>query len=102
MNASFSPVQAHSQIEWDVLIENIRSGKTILFLGSELFHDGDKRLDEQLFEAIGAANNANIQTIPMDFTISEVAAILCRIRGLSSFSNVILPNCLALWINWQG
>lgn len=64
MNASFSPVQAHSQIEWDVLIENIRSGKTILFLGSELFHDGDKRLDEQLFEAIGAANNANIQTYP--------------------------------------
>ena len=64
MNASFSPVQAHNQIEWDVLIENIRSGKTILFLGSELFNQGDKRLDEQLADVIGIENNANIQAYP--------------------------------------
>jgi hypothetical protein len=64
MSASFSPVTAHNDIAWDVLIDNIRAGKTILFLGSELFNRDNKRLEQQLAEVIGVGTNQNIQAYP--------------------------------------
>jgi hypothetical protein len=45
---------SNTPIEWDTLLDNIASGRTILCLGAELFTFDGVQLDERLRQAVGA------------------------------------------------
>ncbi len=52
-----------SAIEWEFLLENIKSEKTIVFLGPEIFtNEQGKSLREQLYDHLDVDHNPNIKT----------------------------------------
>jgi hypothetical protein len=46
--------------EWDSIVDNIESGKTIVCLGAEIFNDGDKSLDQQLALEVADLDNVGM------------------------------------------